>query len=448
MPPYEMAEDARFTCRQCAGCCYHGHVYLTAEEHARLRAHDWAAESPRLGGHELFEEVPLAGKPGERAVRLAKIDGACAFLEPDNLCLIHKVQGMKAKPGPCQQYPFHFAGTPDGVAVSLDFACSSVLADEGAPLREQPEDVDIAYEAMQSRTALTAHGLPATGVLGEELWLQPKRPLHWRNYRALEGALVGALLQPGRTLEQRLLALDRLLQLVVERFGSALGTPSAEFEGWLTNVADSGYAALAGAAPQVAPSSIRQRAVLAPFLGGIEQQWQAINRGEGQGRGLGTRLSLALMITNGFGPLELGSFGTSVELGQMRYTKFDQDDPALAHLFTRYLKGLLQRKALVDGTDVFQGFRYLLLSFAAARWYAVARAAVVGRPVVEVDDLRQGIRLVEKGLGHAEGLRSGTTQRVVRFLFERVGSPDTMIHNYYTGIRGAPAASPANPQIK
>jgi hypothetical protein len=94
---------------------------------------------------------------------------------------------------------------------------------------------------------------------------------------------------------------------------------------------------------------------------------------------------------------------------------------------------------------VFQGFRYLLLSFAAARWYAVVRAAVVGRPVVEVDDLRQGIRLVEKGLGHAEGLRSGTTQRVVRFLFERVGSPDTMIHNYYTGIPGATAASPATP---
>src|SRR5688500_736632 len=308
-----MAEDARFTCQQCAGCCYHWHVYLTPQEHERLRAHDWVAESPRLAGHALFDEVALTGRRGQRGVRLAKIDGACAFLEPDNLCLIHKVQGMKAKPGPCQQYPFHFAGTPDGVAVSLDFACSSVLADEGAPLHEQPEDVEIAYDAMQNRIAVTAHGLPATGVLGEVLWLQPKRPLHWRNYRALEGALVGALLQAGRTLEQRLLALDRLLHLTVERFGNALGTPHAEFEEWLGKVASSGYAALGGAAAQVAPSPTRQRAVLAPFLGGIEQQWQAINRGEGQGRGLGTRLTLALMITNGYGPLQLGSFGTTVE---------------------------------------------------------------------------------------------------------------------------------------
>ena len=97
-----------------------------------------------------------------------------------------------------------------------------------------------------------------------------------------------------------------------------------------------------------------------------------------------------------------------------------------------YKTGLLQRKSLVDGTDVFQGFRYLLLSFAAARWYAVARATLAERPVAELDDLRQGIRTVEKGLGHAVGLRTGPTQRVVRFLFGRVGSPATMIHNYYT----------------
>src|SRR5437879_2609676 len=80
-------------------------------EHERLRAHDWAAESPRLAGRALFEELPGAGRGASPTVRLAKIEGACAFLEPDQLCLIHKTMGLEAKPGPCQQYPFHFAGT-------------------------------------------------------------------------------------------------------------------------------------------------------------------------------------------------------------------------------------------------------------------------------------------------------------------------------------------------
>jgi len=431
VPPYEIADDARFTCRQCAGCCYHWHVYLTPEEYERLRRHPWADESPRLAGQRLFEEVELGGR---RAVRLAKLEGACAFLEPDNLCLIHKVQGLEAKPGPCQQYPFHFVTTPDGVAVSLDFACSSVLADEGALLREQPADVEIAYRAMQRRASATVD-VPTSGALGEHLWLAPRHPLHWQNYRALEATLIDVLLQSARSLGQRLLALDRLLHLVAERFGRALGAPNAAFREWLATLAASGYAPLWVEAPAGTPSPLRQRAVLAPFLGGLEQQWQALNQGGQSGRGLGTRLTFAILITNGVGPLPLGSFGTPVELGQMAHTRFDQDDPAIAHLLTRYLKGLLQRKSLVDNTDVFQGFRYFLLSFAAVRWYAVARCATVGRPVVEVEDVRQGIRLVEKGLGHAEGLRSPATQRVVRFLFERVAPPATMVHNFYTGPR-------------
>jgi Fe-S-cluster containining protein len=430
---YEIAPEARFTCQQCAGCCYHWFVYLTPEEYDRLSNHDWAADSPRLAGRGLFEEQVVPGKGGQRAVRLAKIDGACAFLEPDNLCLIHKVKGMAAKPGPCQQYPFHFARTPDGTTATLDFACSAVLADEGVVLARHPADADAAYRIEQRRIELTSHGLPPPGALGEHLLLGPKQALHWRNYRALEDALLGALQAEARPLEDRLLGLDRLLHLTAERFGDALGAPNEEFVAWTGALAASEYAALWDAPPPVLQSLPRQRAVLAPFLGGIEQQWQAINAGDTSSRGIGTRLTLAIIVANGVGPLELSSFGATVDQGQMRRVRFPQDEPALAHLYTRYLKGVIARKALVDGTDAFQGWRYLLLSFAAARWYAVARAVLAGRAVAELDDLQQGIRMVEKGLGHAEGLRTGATQRVVRFLFQRIASPTTMIHNFYTG---------------
>ncbi len=432
-PAYEITPEARFTCQQCAGCCHNWLIFLTPEEYDRLSNHDWAAESPRLAGRPLFVEQAPPGRDGPKAVRLARIEGACAFLEPDGLCLIHKVQGMAAKPSPCQQYPFHFARTPDGATATLDFACTAVLADTGARLAEHPEDLDAAYQVMQRRVALPSHGLPVSGVLGERLWLGPKQPLHWRNYRTLESALLGALERADRSLETRLLGLDRLLQLTAARFGAALGAPNDEFDAWAGTLAGSDYAALWEVTPPAKLSAPRQRAVLAPFIGGLEQQWQAMDAANAGGRGIGTRLTLAIIVANGVGPLQLAGYSATLDQGQMRRVRFPQDDPALAHLYTRYLKSLIQRKSLVDDTDVFQGYRYFLLSFAAARWYAVARAALAGRSVAELDDLRQGIRLVEKGLGHAEGLRSGATQWVVRFLFRHLASPATMIHNFYTG---------------
>jgi Fe-S-cluster containining protein len=431
--PYELTPEARFSCQQCAGCCHHWFIYLTPEEYDRLHVHDWALESPRLAGQPLFVEQALPARGGPPAVRLAKIDGACAFLESDGLCLIHKVQGMAAKPSPCQQYPFHFARTPDGAAATLDFACTSVLADKGALLAEHPEDVDAAYDVMQHRAQLPSHGLPASGALGEHLTLQPEQPLHWQNYRTLEGALLGALMQAERPLETRLLGLDRLLRLTAERFGDALGAPSEEFAAWAGALGESGYAALWDVTPPAKLSAPRQRAVLAPFIGGLEQQWQAMDASDTSGRGIGTRLTLAIIVANGVGPLQLAGYGATLDQSAMRRVRFPQDDPALAHLYTRYLKSLIGRKTLVDDSDVFQGFRYFLLSFAAARWYTVARAALAGRAVATEDDLRQGIRLIEKGLGHAEGLRTGPTQWVVRFLFQRLASAGTMIHSFYTG---------------
>jgi hypothetical protein len=431
MPDYEIPDDARFSCVQCSESCRRWHVFLTPEEQTRLMAHDWAADNPRLAGVKLFDEVPSSAGRGRKAIRLAKLGDACVFLEPDNLCLIHKLQGLAAKPGPCQQYPFHIASTPDGVSVSLDFACTAVLADTGAPLAEQMDDVEAAYQAEQRRGLMLAElGLPGRGVPADDLYLQPKQRLHWRNYRALEGALMGALLQPGPALEQRLLALDRLLVETAARFGGALAEPSDVLIAWTRDLGTQGYAPLFGDAPAGTLSPMRQRAVLAPFVGGLEEQWATWGT---KGGGLMTRLTLAIIVTNGLGPLPLSSLEATVDQGQMNRTRFPQDDPELSHLVTRYLKGLIHRKSLIDGTDLYQGYRYLLLSFAAARWYAVAAAALAGRPAADLDDLRQGIRVVEKGIGHAVGLRTATTQRVVRFLFGRVGSPATVIHNFYVG---------------
>lgn len=431
MPTWDIPADARFSCQQCAGCCYRWHVYLTPEEQARLMPQDWAAHSPRLAGVKLFEEFPAPSGKGARAVRLARVDGACVFLEPDSLCLIHKLQGIEAKPGPCQQYPYHFAGTPRGVNVSVDFACSAVLADEGPLLTEALNDVEGAYRAGGTRAEVLAQlGLPAKGALGEVVALAPGQPLHWDNYLLLEGALLDLLGQADAPLGQRLLGMNWLLDEANRRFTRTLGTPSAALGDWTRAQAAEGYATALAAPPPAKLSPMRQRAVLAPFLGGLEQQWATWGRA---GVGVSTRLTLAVIVVNGVGPLPLSSLEATLDQGKLRATRFPQDDPAISGLLGRYLRASIQRKSLLEGTDLLVGWRYLLLSFAAARWYAVARATLAGRAVCELDDLRQGLKVVEKGLGHAVGLREPATQRVMRFLFRLVGSPGLMIHNFHSG---------------
>ena len=78
---------------------------------------------------------------GDGIYKLNHIKDACVFLDDDNLCAIHKELGLEAKPFMCKHFPNHVTSTPEGIIATLDFACPTVVADEGPPFQEQEAEI-------------------------------------------------------------------------------------------------------------------------------------------------------------------------------------------------------------------------------------------------------------------------------------------------------------------
>lgn len=137
--------EVRFTCSRCGDCCRSFHILLGPGEAERLESLDW-------GGTDLAEVATVAPAPGEpRPGRLALARrpdsagagagaGACVYLGAQNQCRIHERFGQDAKPLLCRLYPFGFLPVGERVAVDVSFACRAVSRNEGELLsRRVPE---------------------------------------------------------------------------------------------------------------------------------------------------------------------------------------------------------------------------------------------------------------------------------------------------------------------
>ena len=93
-PTIMIMSELRHACRACGDCCRGQRIRLEdAEEIAKVEAQGVA-----LG---------VADPVVDGALRAA--DGACVFLDTDQLCRIHKAYGLAEKPRVCQQYPVRVA---------------------------------------------------------------------------------------------------------------------------------------------------------------------------------------------------------------------------------------------------------------------------------------------------------------------------------------------------
>ena len=395
-------------------------------------AHDWAADSPRLAGVNLFDEVPSSAGRGRKAIRLAKLGNACVFLEPDNLCPHPQTAGAGG-----QARPLSTVSLPHRKHPRRRVRLARLRLHGGA--RRHGRAADRADGGHRSRLPGRAAPRADAGRAGASRGAAcPPTTCTWQAEAAAPlaqlphagGSVDGHAPPTGPPLEQRLLALDRLLVEAEARSGGALAEPSEALATWTRDLASQDYAPLFGddAGGHAAP--MRQRAVLAPFVGGLEEQWATWGT---KGGGLITRPHPGDHRHQRARRAAAQQPGGDRRPGTDAPHALPAGRPGASLLVTRYLKGLIHRKSLIDGTDLYQGYRYLLLSFAAARWYAVAAAAIAGRPAADLDDLRQGIRVVEKGHRSRGGTARGHDQCVVRFLFGRVGSPATVIHNFYVG---------------
>jgi hypothetical protein len=401
----------------CSGCCRGWNVNLTEAEAAPFKGFDWRATRPRFAGLEPLE--PL----GEGRYRLAHIADSCIFLDDDNLCAIHKELGFDAKPRMCKQFPYHPVETPDGIVGSFDFACPTVVADEGAPIEEHETDfrgvVDRAIaERMQEEPSMAGR----RASLREEHNLNARRgvPLSWADYVDIEGAQLEILNDSKQPLTQRMLRIDRLAT------DAHLNADPGEVAKWIGGLRTQRWSPLDAIAgpPAVA---MRQRAVLAPVIAGVEGGWIVQEGGRSSAR---DRIGLALALVGSKKTVRLATADAELPLARMLHTRFDQDGE-LSGTFTRFLEAYIVRKSLVDGVSMYQGVRYLALFFGAIRWYAVARAVMAERESATEADLRYAIALMERCLSHAEGFRSPRLSSLINMLFDRVSPTQTLYPSPY-----------------
>ena len=125
----------RFTCSQCGRCCRGFDVVVSASEadfYRKRNAVAWFQDGSQNSG-DPFEPVP--GAPALLRIR-KRDDGACGFLSPDNRCRIHEELGPAKKPLTCRSFPYTFRGGADGVVVTASFNCPTIVANEGALIKD------------------------------------------------------------------------------------------------------------------------------------------------------------------------------------------------------------------------------------------------------------------------------------------------------------------------
>ena len=142
-------QDQRFTCSQCGRCCRRTTVPVTAgeaESYRKAGATRWFTESDGVADAARDPFEPIPGHAPLLRIR-KRADGACGFLSPDGRCRIHEMMGADRKPLACQLFPFRFHELDNGPVVTASFACPTIIANDGAPLRSQAHELRVLHTA-------------------------------------------------------------------------------------------------------------------------------------------------------------------------------------------------------------------------------------------------------------------------------------------------------------
>jgi Fe-S-cluster containining protein len=127
----EITDRQNYTCNCCGRGCRSFLIPVTESERRTIeQLQNWRE---KLGVSELF--LKTRAFPPDNLALAKHPDGQCVFLDNDNLCLIHKQYGLKAKPIACQLYPFIFTPFNGQLRLALRFDCPAVCNADGKTLR-------------------------------------------------------------------------------------------------------------------------------------------------------------------------------------------------------------------------------------------------------------------------------------------------------------------------
>ena len=407
--PLLLADGVVFTCQSCGDCCRSDWLIgVDDASHARLQTVEWGRYEPALAAGEKFTRLPLPLESGERMTLARTAAGACVFLTPESRCGIHTHLGHGAKPQICREFPYHFVETPDGIATGLSFACSAVLHHRGAPLARQASEI-----------ADIVAGSARVGKLPDPITLYSGVDIGWRQYRAIEDALLAILADEALPFPNALLTGSLLVALAVSLARLRQRGPGGPtLDGGLAELAQERYRRLIDVATRVATPARGSLAYLAPLY-----TWLQLSRRKTSRAGLALALYgnyLRFRRRSGRLPDLLGDHG-SFDVGAVERTRFVTDDPETAAFLREYWRHVIVRKTLTPMHGVFRGHHTMLTLYGLMKWIAKLRAHRDGRAATTLDDTRGAVRVVEQRVVlHAQFARIFQLSPVLTLLADRL----------------------------
>ncbi|MFA6568855.1 MAG: YkgJ family cysteine cluster protein [Victivallales bacterium] len=210
--PVKFFQNQYFSCINCGKCCGGWDVPVTQGEKDKIEKLNIPGHAPREKRYFIKSgKIPgiyLIGKKGNH----------CVFLDSDNLCLIHKHHGEKAKPLACRTYPFDIFNWQDDVTTaSLRYDCPAVASQDGRGISASAHEINsIAGELGRERKSATAE---YSGKLKTSL----------KNIRIVADAYRNFILDPGFRPSIRIFAAAKLLEFHSRPENSSDITEAADF---------------------------------------------------------------------------------------------------------------------------------------------------------------------------------------------------------------------------
>lgn len=171
MTSFRFPNGVRYSCLRCGDGCRTFNVPLGPGERDTLKKLDWAGKEEHLDGAPPAQRLAPPGQEARWCLR-RRNDGACIYLDDDNLCLIHKHFGAEAKPLMCRLYPFGFYPMGGEIGVDVAFTCRAVSRGHGNPVEEaEPEWSRLLHEAGGKAEDKQKHEIrPGVDLPGSIVW--------------------------------------------------------------------------------------------------------------------------------------------------------------------------------------------------------------------------------------------------------------------------------------
>jgi Fe-S-cluster containining protein len=382
-----LPEGMAYTCHNSGVCCNVFDSIPVDEAAAQALAGMDSAALHSRAGNRPDNAISLREPAADRPVLARKACGSCVMLTEDHLCAIHSIAGEAAKPQACQDFPWRYVETPNGVYVGLSFVCPSVRANSGRPVAAQEAELTARY-------ARAASVREAPDVVA----LNPRKMISWSDYLQIETALVELISNAAEPLPARLIAACLLPGFVDEMLARSASEPGVtlEIKEVLGALRARNFDVLWRLAHKKsrASDSPRPRRM---FLGMLTSFANTLQRRQDQGR-LATVTNVMLQYARsaaGLGKIRLAPVEQTISHDQLDQARLPHHGP-LAEQIARYLRHCIERKDLVLFGDVNRRMRLLATSGALIAWYAAASQAE-GQPPEKAWD--EAIGTVERLYG-------------------------------------------------